>query len=272
MLTNENPRLQIGQEALKYKTSGKRDLPSQHLRQPVVVRLATSCIYNLLSARFTVAMSGSLGPHDTPTHLRTAALPTVPDHLIEAILEHVEHYSDALALAVTCKPINLVAQPILIKLQFRTISLVRIDNAKLWDALLEKPGLSKSVQSVLLTSLEEHLPERIRCPRSYCGTFDPGNFKWSPVHLEHFCRALGQLSNLTHITIHGYYGANWFPHGSDEVWRAINSGSNALSSVSAHNGLRMKPGGSSFFESYIYDEEVDCLAAVLIVLARAYTV
>jgi hypothetical protein len=206
-------------------------------------------------------MNGPSGPRTVPSNSRTTALLTIPDHLIEAIIERIEHYSDALALTVTCKSICLVAQPILIRFQFRTIGLNRIDNVKLWDALLEKPGLAKSVQSMLLAPLEKDLPEGICCPRSY-EMFDPENFKWSPAHFEHFCRALSQLSNLTHIAISGRYVANWFPHGSDDVCRAIKSGCNALNSISFHNGVRMKPGGSPLVGPYIFDEQVDYLSPI----------
>jgi hypothetical protein len=206
-------------------------------------------------------MSGFLDLHDNTTTSQTAALPTVPDHLIEVIIEYIERYSDSLALAVTCKSICLAAQPILIRLQFRTISLTRIDNNKLWDALLEKPGLSRSVRHILLASLENELPEGVRCPRSYA-MFDPGVFKWSPAHFEHFCRALSQLPNLTQIIIRGRYGVNWFPHGADEVWRAIKSGCHALSSMSIHDGVRLQPGGSPLVGPYIRDEQVDHLIVI----------
>jgi hypothetical protein len=180
---------------------------------------------------------------------------------MQVIIEHTEHYLDALALAVTCKSICLVAQPILVRLQFRTISLTRIDKSKLWDALIEKPGLAKSVQFMLLAPLEKDLPQGILCPRSY-SMLDPGGLKWSPAHFEHFCHALSQLSNLTHITISGRYGVNWFPHGADEVWKAVKSGCHALSSMSIHNGVRMKPGGSPLVGPYIRDEQVDQLTTV----------
>jgi hypothetical protein len=206
-------------------------------------------------------MSGFLDLHDITTTSQTAALPTVPDHLIEVIIECIEHYSDSLALAVTCKSICLAAQPILIRLQFRTISLTRIDNNKLWDALLEKPGLAKSVRYILLAPLEKDLPEGVRCPRSYA-MLNLGGFKWSPAHFEHFCRALGQLSNLTHIAIGGRYGVNWFPHGADELWRAIKSGCHALSSMSIHDGVRLEPGGIPLVGPYIRDEQVEHLKVI----------
>jgi hypothetical protein len=149
-------------------------------------------------------MSGSFRPRIAPTTPQTTALSTVPDHLIEAIIERTEHYSDALALAVTCKSICLVAHPILVRLQFRTINLARIDNTKLWDALLENSGLAKSVRFMLFAPLEKDLPDGVRCLRSYA-MLNPGVFKWSPAHFEHFCRALSQLPNLTQITIRGRY-------------------------------------------------------------------